>query len=143
MIKKFEDGKIYVPKGSKKPYEQLIEAAVYKSKNDAGEIEENLMLDFYCFDNRLVPETTGRVYTTGGSLESPINHNPKDYKELGKTEELFEIGNACLFEKKPTYTQLETALKQIIAAKPAEFRNWHRMTIKLQEIAREALKVNQ
>jgi len=143
MVKKFEDGKLYVRKGSKEPYEVIIEAAVYRSKNDAGQIEETLMLDWYFFDDRFVPETNGRIYASGGCLESPVNYNPKDFKELGKTAELFEIGNACLFEKKPTYTQLEKALKQIEAAKPAEFRNWHRMTEKLQEIAREALKVNQ
>lgn len=32
MVKQFEDGKVYVLKGSKKPYEEIIEAAVYKAK---------------------------------------------------------------------------------------------------------------
>lgn len=143
MVEKFEDGKLYVRKGSKKPYEEIIEAAVYKSKNDVGQIEENLMLDHYYFDDRFVEETNGRIYTTGGNLETPMNYNPKDFDELGNTEDLFEIGRACLFEKKPKYTELETALKKIINAKPAEFSNWHKMAAKLQKIAREALKVNQ
>lgn len=140
MVKQFEDGKIYVLKGSKKPYEEIIEAAAYKSKNDAGQIEKNLMLDRYYFDDRFVPETNGRIYATGGSLENPINYNPKDYKELGKTEDLFVIGSSYLFEKKPSYTALETALNKIARARNCDFRNWKQRGDEMQKIAQEALR---
>lgn len=138
--KQFEDGKVYVLKGSKKPYEEIIEAAVYKSKNDAGQIEENLMLDRYYFDDRFVPETNGRIYASGGSLESVINHNPKDYKELGKTKDLFAVGCSYLFEKKPSYTALETALNKIARAKNSDFRNWHQVCDFMRKTAQEALR---
>lgn len=140
MVKQFEDGKVYVLKGSKKPYEEIIEAAVYKSKNDAGQIEKNLMLDRYYFDDRFVPETKGRIYGSGGNLECAINHNPKDYKELGKTEDLFAIGCSYLFEKKPSYTALETALNKIARARNCDFRNWKQRGDEMQKIAQEALR---
>lgn len=140
MVKQFEDGKVYVLKGSKKPYEEIIEAAAYKSKNDAGQIEENLMLDSYYFDDRVVPDTKGRIYASGGNLESAINHNPKDYKELGKTEDLFVISSSYLFEKKPSYTALETALKKIARARNCDFRNWKQRGDEMQRIAQEALR---
>lgn len=141
MVKQFEDGKVYVQKGSRKPYEQIVEAAVYKSKNDAGQIEENLMLDFYIFDDRLVPETNGRIYASGGNLEYIEQYEPKNFKELGNTEDLFEIGNACLFEKKPKYTDLEKALNKIANAKNSDFNNWKQRGDKMQRIAKKALGV--
>lgn len=142
MVKQFENGKIYVRKGSKKPYQEIIEAAIYKSKNDAGQIEENLMLDSYYFDGRFVKETNGRIYTTGGSLEAPVNYNPKDFDELGNTEDLFEIGSAYLFEKKPKYTELEEALNKIARAKNSNFRNWHKVCDFMRETAEAALRVS-
>lgn len=142
MVEQFEEGKIYVLKGCRRPYEEIVEAAIYRGKNDAGQIEENLMLDHYYFDGRFVEETNGRIYTTGGSLETPINYNPKDFDELGNTEDLFEIGNACLFEKKPKYTDLEAALKQITEVKNSDFRNWHQRGDYMQEIARKALRLD-
>ncbi len=142
MVEKFEDGKVYVRKGSKKPYEEIIEAAVYKSKNDAGQIEKNLMLDHYCFDDRFVEGTNGRIYATDGSLESPINYNPKDFDELGNIEDLFEIGRACLFEKKTKYTELEEALKKIARAKNSDFSNWHKVCDFMRKTAEEALRVS-
>ena len=40
MVKQFEDGKVYVLKGSKKPYEEIIEAAFYKSKMIPGRLKK-------------------------------------------------------------------------------------------------------
>lgn len=142
MVEKFEDGKVYVRKGSTKPYEEIIEAAIYKTTNDAGEPEENLMLDSYIFDGT-DHNTKARIYETGGSLETAANNDPNDFEEIGTIGIEYIEDDFSLIEAKPSYTKLETALEQIAAAKPAEFGNWHRMTIKLQEIAREVLKVNQ
>ena len=136
----FENGKIYVLKGCIKPYGEIFEAAIYKSKNDAGKIEEHLMLDRYYFDDRLEPETQGRVYCTGGSLEPPSNFNRNDFFELGNTEDLFIIGDACLFEKKPTYKTLEAALQKIAKAKNSDFNNWKQRGDKMQQIAQKALR---
>lgn len=141
MVKQFEEGKIYILKGRKKPYEEIIEAAVYKSKNNAGLIEENLMLDSYHFDE--VDETTkARIYETGGSLEDAMNCNPKDYKEIGTVGVEYVLSNTCLTEAKPSYKQLEIALNKIAKAKPSDFRNWHRMADYMQDIAKKALRLN-
>lgn len=140
MVEKFKSGKVYVLKGSEKPYEEIVEAAIYKSKNDEGKIESCLMLDFYTFDNFTV-DTKARVYATHGSIESAENYNPKDYEELGNTTQLFDISNAYLYEKKPSYQTLELALKTIANAKNCDFRNWKQRGDKMQKIAREALRV--
>lgn len=141
MVKQFEEGKIYVLKGCKKPYEEIIEAAVYESKNNTGQIEENLMLDSYIFDE--VDETTkARIYETGGSLEDVKNCNPKDYKEIGTVGVEYVLSNFYLTEAKPSYKQLKTALNKITKAKPSDFRNWHRMADYMQEIAKKALRLN-
>lgn len=141
MVKQFEEGKIYVLKGCKKPYEEIIEAAVYKSKNDAGQIEENLMLDSYIFDE--VDETTkARMYETGGLLEDAMSCNPKDYKEIGTVGVEYVLSSTCLAEAKPSYKKLETALNKITKTKPSDFRNWHRMADYMQDIAKKALRLN-
>lgn len=140
MEEKFKSGKIYVLKGSEKPYEEIVEAAIYKSKNDEGKIESHLMLDFYTFDG-LIDDTKARIYATHGSLESAENHDPKDYEELGNTRQLFDIGNAYLFEKKPSYQTLELALKTIANSKNSDFLNWKQRGNKMQKIAKEALRV--
>ena len=100
MVKQFEDGKLYVLKGSKKPYEEIIEAAVYKTKNDAGQIEENLMLDFYIFDGTH-HYTKARMYETTSTLELAENHNPKDFDEIGTVGIEYIEGDFSLIDTKP------------------------------------------
>lgn len=141
MVEKFKSGKVYVLKGSEKPYEEIVEAKIYKSKNDEGKIEYHLMLDSYFFTGRYLADNFARVYATHGSLESPENFNPNDYEELGNTTQLFNISDACLFEKKPSYQTLELALKTIANAKNCDFKNWKQRGDKMQKIAREALRV--
>lgn len=139
MVKQFEDGKIYVLKGSKKPYEEIIEAAVYKTKNDAGQIEENLMLDFYIFDGTH-HYTKARMYETTSTLELAENHNPKDFDEIGTVGIEYIEGDFSLIEAKPSYTDLEKALKKIARARNCDFRNWKQRGDEMQKIAQEALR---
>lgn len=139
MVKQFEDGKVYVMKGSKKPYEEIIEAGFYKSKNDAGQIEEHLMLDFYTFSH-IDDMTEARVYETGGSLVSAENQNPKDFNEIGTSGIEFIADSTSLTEAKPSYKELETALKKIARAKNSDFRNWHKVCDFMRKTAEEALR---
>lgn len=139
MVKQFEDGKVYVLKGSKKPYEEIIEAAVYKTKNDAGQIEENLMLDFYIFDGTH-HYTKARMYETTSTLELAENHNPKDFDEIGTVGIEYIEGDFSLIEAKPSYTDLEKALKKIARARNCDFRNWKQRGDEMQKIAQEALR---
>lgn len=139
MVKQFEDGKLYVLKGSKKPYEEIIEAAVYKTKNDAGQIEENLMLDFYIFDGTH-HYTKARMYETTSTLELAENHNPKDFDEIGTVGIEYIEGDFSLIEAKPSYTDLEKALKKIARARNCDFRNWKQRGDEMQKIAQEALR---
>lgn len=139
MVKQFEDGKVYVMKGSKKPYEEIIEAAYYKSKNDAGQIKENLMLDFYTFSNAAYI-TDARVYETNGSLVSAKSQNPKDFDEIGTVGIEYIEDDFSLIEAKPSYTDLEKALKKIARARNCDFRNWKQRGDEMQKIAQEALR---
>lgn len=139
MVKQFEDGKVYVIKGSKKPYEEIIEAAVYKTKNDAGQIEENLMLDFYIFDGTH-HYTKARMYETTSTLELAENHNPKDFDEIGTVGIEYIEDDFSLIEAKPSYTDLEKALKKIARARNCDFRNWKQRGDEMQKIAQEALR---
>lgn len=139
MVKQFEDGKLYVLKGSKKPYEEIIEAAVYKTKNDAGQIEENLMLDFYIFDGTH-HYTKARMYETTSTLELAENHNPKDFDEIDTVGIEYIAGDFNLIEAKPSYTDLEKALKKIARARNCDFRNWKQRGDEMQKIAQEALR---
>lgn len=139
MVKQFEDGKVYVMKGSKKPYEEIIEAGFYKSKNDAGQIEENLMLDFYTFDC-VDSMTQARIYETGGSLQSSDLYSPEDFKEIGTVGIEYIADNTSLTEAKPSYKELEAALKKIARAKNSDFRNGHQVCNFMQKTAEEALK---
>lgn len=139
MVKQFEDGKVYVLKGSKKPYEEIIEAAVYKTQNDAGQIEENLMLDFYIFDGTH-HYTKARMYETTSTLELAENHNPKDFDEIGTVGIEYIEGDFSLIEAKPSYTDLEKALKKIARARNCDFRNWKQRGDEMQKIAQEALR---
>lgn len=139
MVKQFEDGKVYVIKGSKKPYEEIIEAAVYKTKNDAGQIEENLLLDFYIFDGTH-HYTKARMYETTSTLEPAENHNPKDFDEIGTVGIEYIEDDYSLIEAKPSYTDLEKALKKIARARNCDFRNWKQRGDEMQKIAQEALR---
>lgn len=132
MVEKFEEGKIYVTHACRKPYGVIVEAATY---NESG-----LMLDFYTFD-RIDGLTQGRIYETGGGLESPENYNPKDFKEIGTVDIEYVAGTTILMEVKPSYTELENALKKIANAKNHDFRNWHQRGDYMQEIARKALRL--
>lgn len=140
MVKQFQKGKIYVRKGSKQPYDEIIEAGVFNNKENNGQITKVLFLDTYEFDG-ISGLTQGRVYHTTGCLKPAASENPKQYKYIGTSGVDYKhITANHLIEEKPSYYDYENALKHIALAKPCEFRNAVEMSKHLRNVARKVLK---
>lgn len=65
---------------------------------------------------------------------------PEDFKEIGTVGIEYIADNTSLTEAKPSYKELEAALKKIARAKNSDFRNWHQVCNFMRKTAEEALK---